>query len=819
MSNYKYNIHHFLLLIFFSFIKTQTGNIDYNKYTFDSSPNDLVWCGQNNEYVFVITNKNTVYKSSDKGMNWIKLSETFSNVAKDELSNNQKEEGLVTQIIKSPADKTLLIFLGTKGINWIGENCANNIYVLNHGRRIQEFIFHPTERNWGLASALTSCEDFPKEPCKIYKAIFVTFDLGQNWKPIKSYVVQFNWGIVEKEQIDKGVPKERILLTYEPRGTGHQQDLGWNYKVDLVYSDDFFKTTILLVSKGNKFLLTNHYLFVATVSDQETQEVFLLGSKSTHFKYDFQLIETNLKTLYEHSYTFLDSTFHSVFLLINHFGENSIYGNIYTSGPRGLHYSLSLKHAVRISDDLCDFEKVNSVEGVYIANMISGKFMKMYYKEMQVHQQSLNKMGKSKKKSNEKKGSHSKSNREYTDYIKTQITFNRGGDWQRLKAPERDSNGKKYNCGNYCFLNLFGVTSNYPPFYSVSSAAGIIIGNGNVGHYLSKNVSTFLSRDGGLNWKEVRKGSHIYEIGDDGGIIVMASNTKPTNKIYYSFDEGYSWEEFNIAVRNFMIRNIIIEPSSKSHNFIVYGEVSNKGEKKGLAVGVSFENVYPQCRNPDKPGTPDSDYEIWSPSDGRAGQDCLLGHKIEMIRRKPNTKCLNTLNFERKITKSNCPCTEMDYQCDIGYARNEPGAICQKIGGEEEQQQKVSIHEPPINCNGTYKISKGYRKIPGDTCINGLNFDPIIVPCPKKFFLAGTGLYIFIIFLIIFGIFIYLVKSGYLDFSLDFDITGISNLYDKIANSFNNYNYQKPSQKNSYNNIKVEENDDNTLFEDNSNNK
>ena len=245
MSNYKYNIHHFLLLIFFSFIKTQTGNIDYNKYTFDSSPNDLVWCGQNNEYVFVITNKNTVYKSSDKGMNWIKLSETFSNLAKDELSNNQKEEGLVTQIIQSPADKTLLIFLGTKGINWIGENCANNIRVLNHGRRIQEFIFHPTERNWGLASALTSCEDFPKEPCKIYKAIFVTFDLGQNWKPIKSYVVQFNWGIVEKEQIDKGVPKERILLTYEPRGTGHQQDLGWNYKVDLVYSDDFFKTTIL----------------------------------------------------------------------------------------------------------------------------------------------------------------------------------------------------------------------------------------------------------------------------------------------------------------------------------------------------------------------------------------------------------------------------------------------------------------------------------------------------------------------------------------------------------------------------------------------
>ena len=52
-------------------------------------------------------------------MNWIKLSETFSNTAKDELLNNKKEEGLVTQIVQSPADKTLLIFLGTKGINWI----------------------------------------------------------------------------------------------------------------------------------------------------------------------------------------------------------------------------------------------------------------------------------------------------------------------------------------------------------------------------------------------------------------------------------------------------------------------------------------------------------------------------------------------------------------------------------------------------------------------------------------------------------------------------------------------------------------------------
>jgi len=33
-----------------------------------------------------------------------------------------------------------------------------------------------------------------------------------------------------------------------------------------------------------------------------------------------------------------------------------------------------------------------------------------------------------------------------------------------------------------------------------------------------------MSRDAGLAWYEVRKGSHIYEMADHGGIIVMASD-------------------------------------------------------------------------------------------------------------------------------------------------------------------------------------------------------------------------------------------------------------------------------------------------------
>ena len=75
-------------------------------------------------------------------------------------------------------------------------------------------------------------------------------------------------------------------------------------------------------------------------------------------------------------------------------------------------------------------------------------------------------------------------------------------------------------------------------------------------------MNTYLSRDGGLNWKEIRKGSHIYEIGDHGALIVMATNTEPTSEILYSFDEGESWNSLTISDVPLDITNIIIEPYS-----------------------------------------------------------------------------------------------------------------------------------------------------------------------------------------------------------------------------------------------------------------
>jgi hypothetical protein len=702
------------------------GNIDYKFAELDSTPVDLVWCGNSKEVVLVLTETNSLYRSDDKGFTWKKLNDVFIKTGTKELEENENEIGQVSRILESPVDKTLVIFLGTHGINWIGKDCGKKIEALNHGRKIQEFVFHPTERDWGLASAFTLCEDFVDEPCKIYKELFVTRDLGNSWEIIGSYIVQFGWGITGENHIKAGVPKERVLVSFEPRAKGDQKQLGWNYKVDFYYSDDFFKTKKVAVHKGNKYLLTDNYLFVAQVVDQEAQEVVLLVANSTDSSYTFETMETNKKKFQEHSYTFLDHSENSVFLNINHFGEKSKYGHIYTSDIKGLKYSLSLRYNVRSADGRSDFLKIHAMEGLFIANSIDKDYMKEAEQEMEEEIMENNEMGATGEQKTKKID-------QYKNHIKSLITFNKGGSWYRLKAPARDNEGKKYECEKNCHLNLHALSGEFPPFYSVESATGIIIGNGNVGKYLShdaSDISTFLSRDGGVSWFEIRKGSHIYEIGDHGALIVIADDQNPTDKVLYTWDEGLTWHELQISNEKMMVKNIIIDPNSISQNFVVYGEKTKNGEKKGVAVAVDFKGLHePQCRNPSEPDTANSDYEKWTPTDIN-DRECIMGRKRIIVRRKREAECYNGETFERTFNVQNCDCTETDYECDVGFSRSDADEPC--TSDDKKRDTGILIQKPPANCNGYFEISQGYRKVPGNTCVNGVKFDPIRVSCPFR---------------------------------------------------------------------------------------
>ena len=118
----------------------------------------------------------------------------------------------------------------------------------------------------------------------------------------------------------------------------------------------------------------------------------------------------------------------------------------------------------------------------------------------------------------------------------------------------------------------------YP--YTVESAVGLVMGVGNLGKELTEEtneLNTYLSLDAGLNWREIKKGPFIMEIGDHGAIIVMAPMFKSTKSIYYTFDYGKTFEKVSISDKLVDVDNIIVEPNSVSLKFVMHGHYANTG--------------------------------------------------------------------------------------------------------------------------------------------------------------------------------------------------------------------------------------------------
>lgn len=159
------------------------------------------------------------------------------------------------------------------------EDCGAKIRGLNSGKRIHEFMYHPTEKQWALAATWTDCTEFKDDPCKIYKELYVTKDLGSTWQFLKEYVYDFAWGITPYAQQTgiRRLPKDRIFITHDPTATGHQNQnkKTWSPSVNLYFSDDWFKTKKLALNNGNSIIKTDHYMFIAKATKSEQVEIYV----------------------------------------------------------------------------------------------------------------------------------------------------------------------------------------------------------------------------------------------------------------------------------------------------------------------------------------------------------------------------------------------------------------------------------------------------------------------------------------------------------------------------------------------------------------
>lgn len=241
--------------------------------------------------------------------------------------------------------------------------------------------------------------------------------------------------------------------------------------------------------------------------------------------------------------------------------------------------------------------------------------------------------------------------------METKITFNKGARWLNLQPPALDANGQKVDCNpeNDCYLHFEPYTGFV---YTTDSSPGIILATGNMGDVVSfkdQDKNTYMSRDGGVSWDEVMKGSYIPEIGDFGSIIVLGDDREKTNEIRYTLDDGDHWYTCEFADETIEITNIRVAPGWDSKKFIVHG-IRNE---EAVVSQLDFSNAFSldKCT--------EDDLEDWSPTDEH-GQ-CMLGQQIFIKRRKTGVECWYGEAHEQIRFYKNCSCTVEDYEWYTKY--------------------------------------------------------------------------------------------------------------------------------------------------------
>mmetsp|Transcript_21815 Transcript_21815/g.42918 ORF Transcript_21815/g.42918 Transcript_21815/m.42918 type:complete len:970 (+) Transcript_21815:328-3237(+) len=760
------------------------GQIDTYMYDFPGAVDDMRWVGQDKSTILVLSNNLRLHRSTDNGR-------TFSDLANDLAQAAHKAEGRpqlsdvqIRRIIQHTSNPQVIVLVSNGVVQYYSDNGGASFSAFRSPAPIAELTLHPSLDSHILMTAHTpKCKLYPsasklsssnpldsgkdangKDVC--YKALYMSEDSGATFSLLRKYVVQADWferllaseqGLGRSQSTGESptsareagwhlfsrkheyIPRDRksVLCTAFPsQTTGDQRFGAWNANVHLVVSEDNFKSEQRLVHGGNKFLFTKHFIFVAQVPSEGRSDVNL------------QLSADRCDTFYaarmpfkitQKAFTVLDSNTGVVFLHANHLGNNANYGHVYVSDSTGGNYSFSLRDNVRNVGGKCDFERILSIEGVYIANYVHNVDELENYET--ARQQALEQGDSSRVARNKI--------RRPSSQVRSVISFDRGGEWSLLRAPVQDAAGKPITCDTLdCGLHLHGHAAQFSPIYSSPAAVGIIMGVGNVGTHLSERSgeeSTYLSSDGGLTWKEIRKGSHIYEIGAHGGLILMARDDVPTKTLLYSWNHGVDWMEIEFTKNPIDVDNIIVEPSAVNRIFHVFGTLNGNTDETldhGVLITLDFSGLHErECSGAYMPQSPDSDYELWSPRDGDseglgAGSSCHLGREVNYLRRKSHAQCFTPLEFEAKRFVRNCECTERDFECDFGFRREVSHGPCVRDPGVSNE----TLGLPGI-CpkGGFYSISNGYRLVGGNTCVGGKDLGPTRFPCSRGLLGVSAG--------------------------------------------------------------------------------
>lgn len=505
-------------------------------------------------------------------------------------------------------------------------------YTTDRGHSFHSFIapnkpgqhlpisFHPDNKDW-LIWIGKQCDEVGKDTC--YDAASLSKDRGDNWETIYRYVKKCEF---TGNSAYKFRSKNQIVCLAREKESN-------DAALTVVSSDDFFDEDITKFDGEVTNFATMSEFIVLAGRDAETNEMLAYATLDgkqfapAHFPYNFA------KKHDTEEYTVLDSSTHAVnlFVLTPEGGADQLSGSILKSNSNGTSYVLSASNVHSDEKMYVDFEKVPGIEGVALINVVTGK----------------------------------------GDKLQSKISHNDGNEWGYLAPPKKDVDGKSYSCNSAqgdesCALHIHHYTErkDKKKTFSAKTAVGILFAIGNVGSDLGEieDADTFMSTDGGVTWKNVKKGPWMWQYGDQGSIIVLVQRATDaidvkTSYVSYSLDEGATWEDYTFADSDVTVLDITTVRTGTSRNFLLW---CKSGRGKLFSVNLDFTGLADRpCENTDDD---DSDYYLWSPKHPLQDDDCLFGHIAKYLRKKPDRQCYNDLDLKRLHEYSHCPCTRQDYE-------------------------------------------------------------------------------------------------------------------------------------------------------------
>ncbi|XP_059532749.1 sortilin-related receptor [Myotis daubentonii] len=673
----------------------------YGQVSLNDSHNQMVvhWAGEKSNVIVALARdslavarprSSDVYVSYDYGKSFQKISEKLN------FGAGNSSEAVIAQFYHSPADNRRYIFADAYAqYLWITFDFCNTIRGFSIPFRAADLLLH------SKASDLLLGFDRSHPNKQLWKSD----DFGQTWILIQEHVKSFSWGI---DPYDK--PNTIYVERHEPSGYS-----------TVFRSTDFFQSR------------ENQEVILEAVRDFQLRDKYMFATKVVHLPGSQQLPSVQLWVSFGrkpmraaqfvtrhpiNEYYVADASEDQVFVCVSHSDNRT---DLYISEAEGLRFSLSLENVLYYSpagagsdtlvryfasEPFADFHRVEGLQGVFIATLVNGSMKE--------------------------------------ENMRSVITFDKGGTWEFLQAPAVTGYGEKIDCelSQGCSLHLaqrlsqlLSLQLRRMPILSKESAPGLIVATGSVGKNLASKMSVYVSSSAGARWREALPGPHYYTWGDHGGILVAIAQGMETNELKYSTNEGETWQTSVFYRKPVFVYGLLTEPGEKSTVFTIFGS--------------DTENVHSwlilQVNATDALGVPctENDYKLWSPSDER-GSQCLLGHRTVFKRRTPHATCFNGEDFDRPVVVANCSCTRADYECDFGFKMSEDLLLEVCVPDPEFSEKSYS---PPVPCpaGSTYRRTRGYRKISGDTCSGGdveARLEGELVPCPvaeeNEFILFAT---------------------------------------------------------------------------------